>query len=158
VMNRSRQAARIFASGPAESKCEGLSILSSFAPLEHSHVTQMCLPELPADLPAVRKRRQSSPLQTDVAGRSSYVIAVVAPEKRPLAASISGGPRSLADALAPIAAGRMLDHSAFGWPLVIAGTLKVTYDLLHLAMFRSVRPPQEIEPARRTEGRRGSDG
>ncbi|WP_395158944.1 MFS transporter [Ilumatobacter sp.] len=88
--------------------------------------------------------------QMDVPARSSYVMAVVAPEERPAAASITGVPRSLAGALPPIAAGWMLDHSTFGWPLIIAGTLKATYDLLLLAMFRNVRPPEESEPARPT--------
>lgn len=81
--------------------------------------------------------------QMDVPARSSYVMAVVSPEERPAAASITGVPRSLAGALPPIAAGWMLDHSTFGWPLVIAGTLKATYDLLLLIMFRNVRPPEE---------------
>lgn len=85
--------------------------------------------------------------QMDVPARSSYVMAVVTPEERPAAASITGVPRSLAGALPPIAAGWMLDHSTFGWPLVIAGTLKATYDLLLLAMFRNVRPPEETAPA-----------
>ncbi len=83
--------------------------------------------------------------QMDVPARSSYVMAVVTPEERPAAASITGVPRSLAGALPPIAAGWMLDHSTFGWPLVIAGTLKATYDVLLLVMFRNVRPPEEAE-------------
>ena len=31
----------------------------------------------------------------------------------------------------------------FGWPLVIGGALKASYDLLLLAMFRAARPPEE---------------
>jgi hypothetical protein len=30
-----------------------------------------------------------------------------------------------------------------GWPLVIDGSLKATYDLILLRMFRKVRPPKE---------------
>jgi hypothetical protein len=30
-----------------------------------------------------------------------------------------------------------------GWPLVLAGGLKAVYDLLLLAMFRNLRPPEE---------------
>ena len=37
----------------------------------------------------------------------------------------------------------MLGHSTFGWPLVIGGTIKATYDLLLLRQFRDVRPPEE---------------
>jgi hypothetical protein len=37
----------------------------------------------------------------------------------------------------------MLGHSTFGWPLVIGGALKATYDLLLLRQFRDIRPPEE---------------
>ncbi len=40
-------------------------------------------------------------------------------------------------------AGWLMTLSPFGWPLVICGGLKVVYDLLLLAMFRHVRPPEE---------------
>ena len=51
--------------------------------------------------------------------------------------------RSLASALAPLPAAYLLSMSPFGWPLVIAGVLKGVYDLLLLAMFARVRPPEE---------------
>ncbi len=79
----------------------------------------------------------------DVPARNSYVMAVVSPPERAAAASVTNVPRSLASALPPLAAGWMLDHSTFGWPLIIAGTLKATYDLLLLSMFRNIRPPEE---------------
>lgn len=81
--------------------------------------------------------------QMDVPVRTSYVMAVVAPAERAAAASITNVPRSLASALPPLAAGWMLDHSTFGWPLLICAALKITYDLLLLWMFRDVRPPEE---------------
>ena len=81
--------------------------------------------------------------QMDVPTRSSYVMAVVTPEERPAAASITSVPRSLASALSPSIAGWMLGLSAFGWPLIAAGGLKIAYDLLLLAMFRKIRPPEE---------------
>ena len=37
----------------------------------------------------------------------------------------------------------MLGASTFGWPLVIGGTIKATYDLLLLRQFRDLRPPEE---------------
>jgi hypothetical protein len=70
-------------------------------------------------------------------------MAVVAPEERTAAASITAVPRSLASAASPMLAGAMLAASGFGWPLVVAGGLKIVYDLLLLAMFRNVRPPEE---------------
>ena len=79
----------------------------------------------------------------DVPARNSYVMAVVSPPERAAAASLTNVPRSLASALPPIAAGWMLDHSTFGWPLIIAGVCKGGYDLLLLGMFRNIRPPDE---------------
>jgi len=81
--------------------------------------------------------------QMDVPTRNSYVMAVVTPAERPAAASLTSVPRSLASAASPLLSGWMLSASPFGWPLVIAGALKGTYDLLLLAMFKSVRPPEE---------------
>ena len=39
--------------------------------------------------------------------------------------------------------GYLLGVSTFGWPLLIAGALKIVYDLLLLACFGKVRPPEE---------------
>jgi hypothetical protein len=52
-------------------------------------------------------------------------------------------PRSLAAAASPAIAGWLLSLSAFGWPLVMCGGIKIIYDLLLLYMFRRVRPPEE---------------
>ncbi|MBE0627900.1 MAG: MFS transporter [Burkholderiales bacterium] len=81
--------------------------------------------------------------QMDVPTRSSYVMAIVTPAERPAAASITSVPRSLASALSPFLAGWMLGASTFGWPLLVAGGVKIVYDLLLLAMFRKIRPPEE---------------
>lgn len=81
--------------------------------------------------------------QMDVPTRSSYVMAVVEPAERPAAASVTAVPRSLATALAPILSGWLLSMSPFGWPLVIAGALKIAYDLMLLRAFNAVKPPEE---------------
>ncbi|MEY2416240.1 MAG: hypothetical protein QOH53_1574 [Ilumatobacteraceae bacterium] len=75
----------------------------------------------------------------DVPVRNAYVMSVVTPAERAAAASVTNVPRSLAAALPPIAAGWMLDRSNFGWPLIIAGSLKIVYDLLLLRMARQSR-------------------
>lgn len=85
--------------------------------------------------------------QMDVPARTSYVMAIVRPEERAAAASVTNVPRSLAAALPPLAAGWMLDHSTFGWPLLLAGGLKAIYDLALLVMFRDVRPDEELPAA-----------
>ena len=88
--------------------------------------------------------------QMDVPTRSSYVMAIVAPDERPAAAGITAVPRSLAAAASPALAGALLALSPFGWPLLVAGGVKVLYDLLLLVTFRSIRPPEET--AKRTDG------
>jgi MFS family permease len=86
--------------------------------------------------------------QMDVPARQSYVMAVVAPEERAAAASVTNVPRSLATAFAPLPAGAMLAATNFGWPLICAGALKMIYDLLLLIQFRSARPADEVEGVR----------
>ena len=81
--------------------------------------------------------------QMDVPTRSSYVMAIVTPFERPAAASVTSVPRSLASAASPLLAGYLLSVSTFGWPLIAAGALKIVYDLLLLAYFGKVRPPEE---------------
>ena len=81
--------------------------------------------------------------QMDVPTRSSYVMAIVTPEERPAAASITSVPRSIAAAASPALAGYLLALSPFGWPLIAAGAIKIVYDLLLLSMFGRVRPPEE---------------
>jgi MFS family permease len=81
--------------------------------------------------------------QMDVPTRQSYTMAVVAPDERAAAASVTGVARSVSSAGSPVIAGALLTATAFGWPLVIAGTMKVFYDLLLLARFRAIRPEEE---------------
>ena len=99
------------------------------------------MPTLPLALTCLILRSLLSSM--DVPARTSYVMAVVSPGERPAAASVTNVPRSLAGAVPATAAGWMLDHSVFGWPLVIAGVCKAVYDLLLLRMFLHVKPPEE---------------
>ena len=70
-------------------------------------------------------------------------MAIVTPPERAAAASLTAVPRSLASAIGPAIAGWLMSVSAFAWPLLIGGGLKILYDLLLLAMFQRVRPPEE---------------
>ena len=81
----------------------------------------------------------------DIAPRNSYVMAVVSPQERPAAASVTSVPRSLASAGSPLLSGYLFSLSAFGWPLLIGGGLKLVYNGLLLLMFRNVRPPEESD-------------
>ena len=84
--------------------------------------------------------------QMDVPARQALVMAVVTPEERAAAASVTNVPRSLASAATPLLAGALLKATTFGWPLIIAGLGKATYDLVLLARF-----------GRRTSGRGTAD-
>lgn len=81
--------------------------------------------------------------QMDVPTRSSYVMAVVTESERAAAASFTSVPRSLAAAVSPALAGALFASAFQGWPLVICGALKIVYDLLLLAQFQHVKPPEE---------------
>jgi predicted MFS family arabinose efflux permease len=82
--------------------------------------------------------------QMDVPTRSSYVMAVVRPEERPAAASVTAVPKTFAWGAGSIISGYLLTLSTFGWPLVIAGVVKGVYDILLLINFQKVRPPEEV--------------
>jgi MFS family permease len=86
---------------------------------------------------------RSALAQMDVPARSSYVMAVVTPEERTAAASVTAVPRSLASALGPALAGVLLATPFSGLPLVACGVLKIVYDLALLVSFRHVKPPEE---------------
>ena len=81
--------------------------------------------------------------QMDVPTRTSYVMAVVTPEERPAAASVTAVPRSLASSLSPALAGVLFAGPFSGLPLVICGALKIVYDIALLVTFRHIKPPEE---------------
>jgi MFS family permease len=107
------------------------------------------MPSLPLAVATLLLRSAVSSM--DVPARTSYVMAVVTPEERPAAASVTNVPRSLAAAASPSLSGWLFSLSTFGWPLVIGGALKAAYDLLLLWMFEKERPPEE-EPAHAPSG------
>ena len=82
--------------------------------------------------------------QLDVPTRQSYTMAVVEPEERAAAAGLLAVARNGAAAVAPAFAGAALVVPALGLPFLVAGSLKIVYDLSILALFRGVRPPEEL--------------
>jgi MFS family permease len=82
--------------------------------------------------------------QMDVPTRASYVMAVVAPEERPAAASVTAVPKTFAWAAGSLISGYLMTLSSFGWPLLIGGVVKGVYDILLLVKFQKVRPPEEM--------------
>jgi predicted MFS family arabinose efflux permease len=89
---------------------------------------------------------RSSLSQMDVPTRTSYVMAVVTPEERPAAASVTAVPKTFAWAAGSLISGYLLTLSTFGWPLLIGGVVKGVYDILLLIKFQKVRPPEEQSP------------
>ncbi len=75
--------------------------------------------------------------QMDVPTRQSYTVAVVAPDERSAASGVTTIARSLGAALSPALAGFLLaSPGLLGAPFLVAGGLKIVYDLL---LFRSFR-------------------
>jgi MFS family permease len=76
--------------------------------------------------------------QMDVPARQAFVMAVVQPDERAAAASVTNVPRSLAAAVTPALTGWLFTNGWLSWPLVLAGLSKGVYDVLLLAQFRDV--------------------
>ena len=89
--------------------------------------------------------------QLDVPTRQSYTMAIVDPDERSAAAGLMSVARTGAAAIAPAFTGWMLAAPALGLPFLLAGGLKIIYDIAIFALFRHVRPPEEIvEPPRQS--------
>ncbi len=83
--------------------------------------------------------------QMDVPTRQAYTMALVAPEERTAAASVTSLARSVGSGVSPVISGALLTGSlvALGLPLIFGGALKVAYDLALWGVFRRVRLPEE---------------
>lgn len=81
--------------------------------------------------------------QMDVPTRQAYTMALVAPEERTAAASVTSLARSVGTGISPVVAGALLTGSlvALGLPLIIGGALKAGYDLTLWRIFRRVPMP-----------------
>jgi MFS family permease len=76
--------------------------------------------------------------QMDVPTRQAYTVALVAPEERAAAAGLTVSVRALAQACAPFVAGVTMGAAAGPAPFLLAGGLKIVYDLSLFFRFRSV--------------------
>ena len=77
--------------------------------------------------------------QMDVPTRQSYTMSVVKPEERSAAAGVTGIARTTGASLGPLLAGQLLSTPALaGLPFIVAGGLKIVYDLLLFRSFRRV--------------------
>lgn len=81
--------------------------------------------------------------QMDVPTRQSYTMAVVDDDERAAAAGVLSVARNAGAALAPLFTGAILASPAIGLPFLLAGGIKIVYDLWILAVFRHIKPPEE---------------
>jgi MFS family permease len=96
------------------------------------------MPTLPLAVMVLLARFSIS--QMDVPTRQSYTMAVVDPDERSAAAGVTGIARSIGAAAAQQGAAPLYGAALFagGLPLVIAGSLKIVYDLLLYRSFRGM--------------------
>jgi MFS family permease len=100
------------------------------------------MPTLPLAIMALLLRFSIS--QMDVPTRQSYTMAVVSPDERSAAMGVTSIARSVGATLSPAVTGQLLAvPSLIGAPFLIAGGLKIVYDLLMWRGFRAVKPPEE---------------
>ena len=96
------------------------------------------MPNLPLAIAVLFARFSIS--QMDVPARQSYTMAVVAPDERSAAAGITGIARSIGAAISPAIAGACFSNPwLLGAPFLLAGALKVIYDVLLYRGFRDRR-------------------
>jgi MFS family permease len=82
--------------------------------------------------------------QMDVPTRQAYTMEVVNPNERSAAAGITGIARSVGASLSPALAGALFPVFLSG-PFIIAGGLKIVYDLILFRSFKSSRFPDEMK-------------
>jgi predicted MFS family arabinose efflux permease len=80
--------------------------------------------------------------QMDVSPRQAYVMALVPPDERTAAASVTNTARYLTRPAGPVLAG-VAQSVALGFPFVIAGSLKSVYDVVLWRWFRQVPLPND---------------
>jgi MFS family permease len=84
--------------------------------------------------------------QMDVPTRQAYVMAVVHDSEREAAATTTNLARTVAQAITPMLTGWVMQAVALSAPFVLGGVLKIVYDVLVYAAFRSVPLREEPDP------------
>jgi MFS family permease len=80
--------------------------------------------------------------QMDVPTRQAYTMALVAPEERAAAAGLTNAVRPAAASLAPAISGIAFQAAALGLPFLLAGGLKILYDVILWLTFRRIALPE----------------
>ncbi len=80
----------------------------------------------------------------DIPTRQAYTLAVVEPDERSAAGGVTNIARSVGNSFSPALAGMLIGIPALmASPLILAGGLKIAYDLLLLKAFRHTKPAHE---------------
>jgi len=79
---------------------------------------------------------RSSMSQMDVPARQAYIVSIVDAPERAAAVAVTGAARGIAQAAGPILAGIAIQGAALEAPFLIAGGLKIVYDVCLYAGFR----------------------
>ena len=136
-------AALSFLAAPAIARRFGLLNTMVFTHLP-SNVLLLLVPLMPnLELAIVMLLVRNFLSQLDVPTRQSYTMAVVDAEERAASAGILSVARNGGAALAPLFTGPILAVPSLGLPFLLAGGLKIIYDLWIFAVFRKVKPPEE---------------
>jgi MFS family permease len=107
-----------------------------------SNVLLMLVPLMPTfPLAAMMLLLRQTLSQMDVPTRQAYTMALVDPEERTAAASVTSLARSAGSATSPVFSGLLLQGSllTYGIPFLLAGGIKAAYDLALWRLFRGVR-------------------
>ncbi len=136
-------AALSFLAAPAIARRFGLLNTMVFTHLP-SNILLLLVPLMPnLELAVVMLLVRNLLSQLDVPTRQSYSMAVVDADERAASAGILSVARNGGAALAPLFTGAVLAVPSLGLPFLLAGGLKVVYDLWIFAVFRKVKPPEE---------------
>ncbi len=81
--------------------------------------------------------------QMDVPTRQSYMLAIIEPEERNAATSITNVSRTAASVAPPSISGHLIGTAVLAAPFVLAGVFKIVYDVAIYLSFRKIKPPEE---------------
>ncbi len=109
-----------------------------------SNVLLMLVPLMPSwPLAAAVLLGRHALSQMDVPTRQAYTMALVRPSERSAAAGLTNATRTAAASVAPSLSGVAYQTVAAGLPFVVAGALKIVYDLALWLTFRRVPIPEK---------------
>jgi MFS family permease len=132
-----------FLAAPAIARRFGLLNAMVFTHLP-SNFLLLFVPLMPTlELAVIMLLVRNSLSQLDVPTRQSYTMAVVDVDERAASAGILSVARNAGAAVAPLFTWAILAVPTLGLPFLLAGGLKIIYDLWIFAVFRNVKPPEE---------------